>query len=70
MDQFSDFVGNFNENIDNQLVLAEDKQKALAAQRTALVGDQQIVNGEAEALQRLAAAEVEMGIEYAPARPM
>ncbi|KAA1004332.1 AAA family ATPase [Paraburkholderia panacisoli] len=65
MDQFSDFVGNFNENIDGQLVLTDNKQKALAAQRATLATDQQTVKGEAESLRGLDAEEAELGLEYA-----
>jgi recombinational DNA repair ATPase RecF len=65
MDQFSDFVGNFNENIDGQLVLTDNKQKALAAQRATLATDQQTVKGEAESLRGLDAEEAKLGLEHA-----
>lgn len=65
MEQFSDFVGHFNENIDGQLILVGSRQAALAAKRTALANDQQTVTGEAESLKRLAEEEGTLAQEYA-----
>ncbi|KGV24517.1 AAA family ATPase [Burkholderia pseudomallei] len=64
MDQFSDFVSNFNENIDGQLVLVDAKQKELATQRAALAVDQQTIKGEAVAIETLVAEEAKLGLEY------
>ena len=54
MNKFNEFVGHFNESIDNQLVQIASKQLALTAKRDALSNDQDMVNGHAEALQSLA----------------
>ncbi|ABE47222.1 AAA family ATPase [Polaromonas sp. JS666] len=50
MDKFNEFVGHFNESIDQQLVMVAAKQQLLTARRTALAADQTTVNGEAQAL--------------------
>ena len=50
MDKFNEFVGHFNESIDQQLVLTATKQLALTGKRNALATDQAMVNGEAKAL--------------------
>lgn len=65
MDQFSDFVSNFNENIDGQLVLVDTKQKALALQRAALANDNQLVKDESQLHQALDVEESKLGLEYA-----
>lgn len=53
MEKFNDFVGHFNESIDQQLVLTGTKQLALTAKRTALAADQATVNGETHAMLNL-----------------
>lgn len=53
MEKFNDFVGHFNESIDQHLVLTGAKQLTLTAKRTALAADQAKVNGEAQALLNL-----------------
>lgn len=64
MEQFNDFVGHFNENIDGQLVLIGAKHAALSAKRGALTTDQHAVSGEAESLQALAAEEAALANSY------
>jgi len=64
MDQFNEFVSHFNENIDGQLVLRDEKQADLAARRKALAVDQGTVNGETAELQRLVAEESALAQEY------
>ncbi len=53
MDKFNEFVGHFNESIDQQLVLTGTKQLILTGRRNALATDQTTVNGEAQALLNL-----------------
>jgi recombinational DNA repair ATPase RecF len=65
MDQFNEFVSHFNESIDGQLVLRGEKQADLAARREALAVDQETVNGEAAAFQRLVEEEAALAQEYA-----
>lgn len=66
MDQFSDFVSHFNESIDGQLVLTAEKRGILATRRAALKVDQETVQGEAAALQKLDNEEAELARAYAP----
>lgn len=65
MDQFNDFVSNFNENIDGQLTLVGQKQAALTAKRGALAADQEAVNGEAVALQAVTDEDAVLAGAYA-----
>ncbi len=67
MDQFNDFVSHFNEGIDGQLVLIDEKQNTLSARRVALAADQEMVQGEGEALQKLDSEEAELAAAYAAA---
>ncbi|MDX0524828.1 AAA family ATPase [Sinorhizobium medicae] len=53
MDQFSDFVGNFNESMDRQLVLEPKTADILAARREGLANDQATVDGDKGALEGL-----------------
>jgi len=64
MEKFNEFVGHFNESIDQQLVLIATKQLALAGKRNALATDQAMVNGEAKALLGLANEEAALAIEH------
>lgn len=64
MDKFNEFVGHFNESIDQQLVLTATKQLALTAKRTALATDQAMVNGEANFLLGLANEEVALALTH------
>ena len=64
MDKFNEFVGHFNESIDQQLVLAATKQLALTGKRNALTTDQATVNGEAKALLDLAAEEATLALTH------
>lgn len=65
MDQFNEFVSHFNESIDGQLVLRGEKQADLAARRKALENDQDAINGEVAALERLEAEEAALAQQYA-----
>jgi len=64
MDKFNDFVGHFNESIDQQLVISGTKQLALAGKRTALAADQTTVDGEAQILLNLTKEEAALAIMY------
>lgn len=64
MDKFNEFVGHFNESIDQQLVLTATKQLALTGKRNALTADQTTVNGEAKALLDLAAEEATLALTH------
>ncbi len=71
MDQFHDFVSNFNESMDGQLNLAAVLQQELNLRRSALQRDQAIVDGEGAAIASIAAEEsayaasFEAGLSYA-----
>ena len=54
MDKFNEFVGHFNESIDQQLVLTATKQLDLTSKRNALATDQATVDSEAKAMRDLA----------------
>lgn len=64
MDKFNEFVGHFNESIDQQLVLTATKQLALTGKRNALATDQAMVNGEAKALLELANEEAALALTH------
>ena len=64
MDKFNEFVGHFNESIDQQLVLTATKQLALTGKRNALATDQAMVNGEAKALLGLASEEAALALTH------
>lgn len=64
MEKFNEFVSHFNESIDAQLVTMATKQLALNSKRNALANDQATVNGEALALQGLAAEEAAMAAAH------
>jgi len=64
MDKFNDFVGHFNESIDQQLVLTATKQLALTGKQNALAAEQAAVNGEAKALLNLAAEEAALALTH------
>lgn len=66
MDQFSDFVGNFNESIDSQLVLTADKQATLDTRRAGLLADRQLVDSEVEIIKVLTSEELALAESYAP----
>lgn len=71
MEQFHDFVANFNESLDAQLGLNTPRQQELATRRAGLQRDQATIDGEAEALQLIAcqeeayAGEFNVGLSYA-----
>ncbi|WP_336369266.1 AAA family ATPase [Rahnella perminowiae] len=66
MDQFSDFVGHFNESIDSQLVLTADKQATLETRRAGLLADRQLVDSEVEIIRVLTSEELALAESYAP----
>ncbi|TDT50900.1 AAA domain-containing protein [Enterobacter sp. AG5470] len=65
MDQFNEFVRNFNENIDGQLTLVSEQQNVLAARRNALQADQTAIDGAAASEQVLDEEESSLAKEYA-----
>ncbi|HEY0847152.1 MAG TPA: AAA family ATPase [Noviherbaspirillum sp.] len=71
MEQFHDFVANFNESMDGQLSLIAARQQELTTRRAALQRDQATVDGETEAVQAIALEEAayaeafETGLTYA-----
>ncbi|MBK5072709.1 AAA family ATPase [Budviciaceae bacterium CWB-B4] len=65
MDQFNEFVRNFNESIDGQLVLINDQQNTLTLRRNALAADRLAVEGAAASLQILDEEESSLAKEYA-----
>ena len=64
MDKFNEFVGHFNDSVDQQLVLAATKQLVLTGKRNALATDEATVNGEAQALLELAAEEDALALTH------
>lgn len=66
MDQFSDFVGHFNESIDSQLVLTADKQVTLDTRRAGLLADRQLVDSKVEIIRVLTSEELALAESYAP----
>lgn len=69
MDKFNEFVGHFNELIDQQLVLTGAKQVILRGRRNALTTDQATVNGEAQALLRLTNEEAALALTHSEGMP-
>ncbi|NIL22274.1 AAA family ATPase [Yersinia mollaretii] len=65
MDQFNDFVSNFNESIDGQLVIASEQQNTLIARRNELAADQLIVDSEPASQLVLSDEEEMLAREYA-----
>ena len=64
MDKFNEFVGHFNESIDQQLVLTSAKQITLTGKRNALATDQATINGEGKALLDLAKEEAALALTH------
>ena len=64
MEKFNEFVGHFNESIDQQLTLTSAKQLALEGKRTALATDQATVNGEEQTLLGLANDEEALALTH------
>lgn len=64
MDKFSDFVGHFNESIDNQIVISAAKKLTLSGRREALATDQAKVDGEQAALALLLEAEAKLAATH------
>lgn len=65
MEKFNEFVNNFNENMDGQLNISNQKRLLLTARRTALSNDTALVDCEAESLVALAAEEEALSGNYA-----
>lgn len=65
MEQFHDFVTNFNESMDQQLGLVAVRQQELDAQRAALQRDQATINGELQAVQAIEQDEAAYAEGYA-----
>lgn len=57
MESFSEFVRNFNDTMDRELVLANTKQRLVEQGRAALAADQALITSEAQGLSDLTAAE-------------
>ncbi|MBM3117890.1 AAA family ATPase [Jeongeupia naejangsanensis] len=66
MDKFNEFVGHFNESIDQQLVLIPTKQLILNGRRNTLIADQTTVAGEERSLEDLAAEEIALALAHSP----
>lgn len=64
MDQFNDFVSNFNESIDSQLTISATKKIILEGKRKALDADKAIVTGEIVSRQRLRDEEAALASSY------
>ena len=64
MDKFNEFVGHFNESIDQQIVLTGARQFALTGKRNSLAADQATVNGEVKALLDLAKEEASIALTH------
>ncbi len=64
MDQFSDFVGHFNEAIGGQLVLEPEKKLLLNARREALANDQATVDGDEQVLEALDNEEADLAASH------
>ncbi|HEX5277062.1 MAG TPA: AAA family ATPase [Fluviicoccus sp.] len=60
MEKFNEFVGHFNESLDQQLVLTGTKQLTLTSKRNALAVDRATVDGMETALKKLTAEEAEL----------
>lgn len=65
MEQFHDFVTNFNESIDGQLSLIAARQQELVTRRAALQRDQMTVDGEAQASQAISLEEAAYAESFA-----
>jgi hypothetical protein len=64
MEKFNEFVGHFNDSMDQQLVTTASKQLVLNGKRNALVADQATVNGEAQAALNLTAEETALALTH------
>lgn len=64
MEKFNEFVGHFNEAVDQQLVLTNTKQIELASKRDALTTDQVMVNDEAAAILGLDKEETDIALSH------
>ncbi len=64
MDKFNEFVGHFNESIDQQLVLTGAKQLVLTIRRNTLAADQATINSEAQALLNLTNDEATLALTH------
>lgn len=64
MDKFNDFVNNFNESMDDQLVRDNVQGRNLEARRRALAQDQALVDNQAEGLSALDEEEAQLANSY------
>ena len=64
MEKFNEFVGHFNESMDEQLKLTNVKRLLLAAKRETLAQDQLLVTNEVESLLALDAEELALALTY------
>lgn len=66
MDQFNEFVGNFNDAMDAKLKLVSAKQRQLATLRASVAQDQQVLEGEKEAIAALDLEDASLAAELQP----
>lgn len=64
MDKFNDFVNNFNESMDDQLIRDNVQGRILEARRRALAQDQTLVDNQVESLSALNAEESQLANSY------
>ncbi|MDI1360859.1 AAA family ATPase [Methylotenera sp.] len=64
MDKFNDFVNNFNESMDDQLIRDNVQSRILEARRRALTQDQILVDNQAESLSALNDEESQLANSY------
>ena len=64
MERFNEFVGHFNESIDQQLVLTGTKELALETLRNTLASDKATVEGEVQAMLNLTNEEAALAATY------
>lgn len=64
MDKFNDFVNNFNESMDDQLIRDNVQGRILEARRRALAQDQTLVDNQVESLSALNAEEFQLANSY------
>ena len=64
MEKFNEFVGHFNESMDDQLKLTNTKRILLAVKRETLAQDQRTISNEITALQALDAEDLALAHQY------
>lgn len=68
MEKFNEFVGHFNDSMDQQLITTPTKQLVLNGKRNALIADQATINGEAQASLNLTAEEAALALTHSVGR--